>query len=579
MGHTEPFHIPDRLRLAAKERGFDSVDELVRNVDAFDDGLELVEQEINNAYDETREIAGKEVAPFQYIKGMKLATDDQDDRLPEGVVELDRVIRNYIDPITDREDFSGFDDFEQGGERLFIGVPSVHTVGLYGMDAWRGRLPPAPDPQGDRMAAEMIDAYGMEQLRDVPFVEWPNELGGDGSDGIPPDTLTALRTDINRIENKVGEWWHDGSRLFVEADTDTVDWGPYLSQFLVQDVQLWALNAAQQYLRYPEEDYNYTEERWLDTIEGKGQYAAETNPRKPDREKQGYIATPRHLATIVNAEPPFQEYLIATIQLLGNTDFDDGLPFTTRDQGHVFDYTDTGPVGLLDMVTRAGRQALLTAFFQKWRVHLRCRPETYSGRIHAQSQMGREFGISALITNAEILDERSQSAAYLSSAYEEGAPVHPAYPSGHSVIAGACGTVLKTWFPDRDEVPFEETYVPSNDGQSRDEVDLPAGHTGLYQEIDKLMSNIGLARMYAGVHYYSDHYRAIKLGEQVAVGMMADVFRREFAGDADIRPSFKPFLEYGDDAAREVSIETLNDLRRNAATAGANELVIDATGV
>jgi putative transposase len=142
------------------------------------------------------------------------------------------------------------------------------------------------------------------------------------------------------------------------------------------------LNAAQQYLRYPEEDYNDTTEKWLDTIEGKGPYAAETNPRKPDREKQGYIATPRHLATIVNAEPPFQEYLIATIQLLGNTDFDENLPFTSRDHGRVFDYTDTGPVGLLDMITRAGRQALLAAFFQKWRVHLRCRPETYSGRIY-----------------------------------------------------------------------------------------------------------------------------------------------------------------------------------------------------
>jgi hypothetical protein len=354
-----------------------------------------------------------------------------------------------------------------------------------------------------------------------------------------------------------------------------VDWGPYLSQFLVQDVQLWALNAAQQYLRYPEEDYNDTRETWLDTIEGNGPYAAETNPRKPDSGTEGYIATPRHLATIVNAEPPFQEYLIATIPLLGNAEFDDDLPFTTREQGRVFDYTGTGPVGLLDMVTRAGRQALLAAFFQKWRVHLRCRPETYSGRIHAQSHMGREFGISDLVTNAAILDERRQSAAYLSSAYEEGSPVHPAYPSGHSVIAGACGTVLKTWFPDLDEVPFEKTYVPSSDGQDRDTVALPTGHTGLYQEVDKLMSNVGLARMYAGVHYYSDHYRAVKLGEQVAVGMMADVFRREFVGDADIRPTFKPFLEYGADAARKVSIETLDGLRRDAATAGANELIVD----
>ncbi len=575
MAHTEPFDIDDRMREVVKERGLDSVDELVRNIDPFGDGLDRIVQQANDAYDYTYSIEGQAFPVFRYIKGMPLATDASGNRRSEGVVERDRLVRNYIDAIVDKEDFNGAGDFERGGERLFIAVPSVHTVGLYGMDPWRSKMPPAPDPQGDRNAAEMVDTYVMEQLRDIPFVEWPNEVGGDGTGGIPGETLAAIEADIADIARDFGDWWHDADRLFVEADTDELDWGPYLSQFLVQDLQLWALNADQSYLRYPETNYNADQTAWLDTIEGKGEFAAETNPKKPNREDQGYIATPRHLATIVNAEPPFQEYLIAAIQLLDG-DFAENLPFTSRDDSRVFAYNETGPVGLMDMLTRAARQALLAAFYQKWRVHFRCRPETYSGRVHEQREGNHDFDIPGLLTNADILDERAPDTDYLTSVYIEGSPVHPAYPSGHSVIAGACGTVLKTWFPDRDDLPFEHTYVPTPDGQGRDKVTMPDGHTGLFQEIDKLMSNIGLARMYAGVHYYSDHYRGVKLGEQVAVGMMTDIFRREYDADEEIRPTFKPYLEYDDEAEREVSLETLNDFRREAAAHDANALWMHA---
>jgi hypothetical protein len=575
MAHTEPFDIGDRMREVVKERGLDSVDELVRNIDPFGDGLDRIAQPVNDAYDYTHRIDGEAFPVFRYIKGMPLATDASGSRRPEGIVERDRLVRHYIDAIVDKEDFEGAGDFERGGDRLFIGVPSVHTVGLYGMDPWRSKMPPAPDPQGDRNAAEMLDVYAMEQLRDVPFVEWPNEPGGTGTGGIPQATLDAIEADIDDVEREFGDWWYDADRLFVEADTDGRDWGPYLSQFLVQDLQLWALNAEQTYLRYPETDHNAARTEWLDTIEGMGPYAAETNPKKPDREDQGYIATPRHLATVVNAEPPFQEYLIAAIQLLDG-DFADNLPFTSREDARVFAYNETGPVGLLDMLTRAARQALLAAFYHKWRVHFRCRPETYSGRVHEQRDGTHGFGISTLLTNADILDERGPDTDYLTSAYVEGSPVHPAYPSGHSVIAGACGTVLKTWFPDMDTLPFDDTYVPKPDGQGREKVGMPDGHTGLYQEIDKLMSNIGLARMYAGVHYYSDHYRGVKLGEQVAVGMMTDIFRREYDADEEIRPTFKPYLEYGDAAELDVSLETLNALRREAAAHDADALWVHA---
>jgi hypothetical protein len=47
----------------------------------------------------------------------------------------------------------------------------------------------------------------------------------------------------------------------------------------------------------------------------------------------------------------------------------------------------------------------------------------------------------------------------------------------------------------------------------------------LGDEIDKLASNIALARDAAGVHFRSDSISGLKLGEDVAIGLLADYSR------------------------------------------------------
>jgi len=42
-------------------------------------------------------------------------------------------------------------------------------------------------------------------------------------------------------------------------------------------------------------------------------------------------------------------------------------------------------------------------------------------------------------------------------------------------------------------------------------------------EIDKLAANIALARDTAGVHFRSDSIRGLALGEEVALGLMAEI--------------------------------------------------------
>ena len=53
---------------------------------------------------------------------------------------------------------------------------------------------------------------------------------------------------------------------------------------------------------------------------------------------------------------------------------------------------------------------------------------------------------------------------FLSQAFPEGSPTHPAYPTGHGVVAGACITVLKFFFDGNFVIP--NPVVPSSDGLS-----------------------------------------------------------------------------------------------------------------
>lgn len=67
-----------------------------------------------------------------------------------------------------------------------------------------------------------------------------------------------------------------------------------------------------------------------------------------------------------------------------------------------------------------------------------------------------------------------------------GTPRHPAYPSGHSTVGGAGSEILSYFFPKQ------------------------------RKELDKLADNAGMARLWAGIHYRSDHVQGLKLGRSVA---------------------------------------------------------------
>ena len=94
--------------------------------------------------------------------------------------------------------------------------------------------------------------------------------------------------------------------------------------------------------------------------------------------------------------------------------------------------------------------------------------------------------------------------------------MHPSYPAGHAVIAGACATVLKAAFNESFVVP--DPVVASADGTRllpwKGE-DLTVGG-----ELDKLATNIAFARNLAGLHWRSDGLAGLAFGEAVALEVL-----------------------------------------------------------
>ncbi|MEO1369408.1 MAG: vanadium-dependent haloperoxidase, partial [Acidobacteriota bacterium] len=185
---------------------------------------------------------------------------------------------------------------------------------------------------------------------------------------------------------------------------------------------------------------------------------------------------------------------------------------------------------ILDLVTKAAVVSLRAAWYQKWLVHRRLRPEVFAARVENQRNGTKDYGLDADIFNSDAVERllMANGSALLPLAFPEGSPTHPSYPAGHATIAGACCTVLKAFF--NESYVIDSPVVSSSDGLALDAWtgdDLTLGN-----EIDKLANNISIGRDAAGVHYRSDGVDGLTGGEQVAIGMLQD-YSITFAEMAD----------------------------------------------
>ena len=138
----------------------------------------------------------------------------------------------------------------------------------------------------------------------------------------------------------------------------------------------------------------------------------------------------------------------------------------------------------------------------------------------------------ALNSTALQLSHLVNGSYLLSQAFPEGSPPHPAYPTGHGTVAGACITVLKFFF--NGEANISLPLVPSCDGLSLEPYNGPdAGQLTVNGELHKLAHNISFGHgIHAGIHWRSDSDYSILLGEAVALSFLQDqafTYKENFA--------------------------------------------------
>ena len=124
--------------------------------------------------------------------------------------------------------------------------------------------------------------------------------------------------------------------------------------------------------------------------------------------------------------------------------------------------------------------------------------------------------------DAKVLDRiesYNRGSLLLPMAFPEGSPTHPSYTAGHATVAGACVTILKALF-DTENRPIPHPVVPTADGSALVPYTGPA--LTLEGELNKLASNIATGRNIAGVHWRSDAYDSLRIGQQVAIGILQE---------------------------------------------------------
>ena len=87
-------------------------------------------------------------------------------------------------------------------------------------------------------------------------------------------------------------------------------------------------------------------------------------------------------------------------------------------------------------------------------------------------------------------------------------------------------TLTHEQFLERDEdgrkaVPFATAVVPDPDSEYTTLKPINERLT-IQQELDKLAANISIGRNFAGVHFYTDYYESLRMGERLAVSILQE---------------------------------------------------------
>jgi hypothetical protein len=396
-----------------------------------------------------------------------------------------------------------------GGSAKLANPQAAFAFSLAGGDSHSFDMPAPPAFSSAWEAGEMVEVYLHALLRDLSFDEYASS---------PQAAAAAAR--LNALSDFRGP--RDGGQVTPgtlfrgETAGDLV--GNYVSQFLLLPVPYGAA-TLQRHIRTTRlgDDHMTTLAACLAVQNGKPPVTANQYDPTPR-----LIATARDLGEYVHRDFSYQAFLDAALILLGSgTPANPGNPYPSISNQGAF-ITFGGP-DILTLVAEAALEGLKAAWFQKWRVHRRLRPEEFAARVHLHKSGAASFPIHPDVLDSPVLDEihAIHGSHLLPMAFAEGCPAHPAYPAGHATIAGACVTVLKSYFDGKHVLASPVEVDPASDATALRPFSGGAALT-VGGELDKLASNISFGRDLAGVHWRTDGSEGMLLGEKVAVALLRD---------------------------------------------------------
>lgn len=440
----------------------------------------------------------------------------------------------------------GTADFEAAGllgaGRKLNGPLGAFALALVGADSQQfgdSIVPHPPKLASPEYATELVELYWASLLRDVPFTEYETnataiaaakeltQLGAtyagpkDSKGIVTPQLLFRGGLSIPGKKGKKPTTYFAGQNI-----------GPYISQFCIRPTRLGAQPMDQKMDTLMEDvDYLTNLDAWQAVQNG----VMPLIPAKPGSTRR-YMHNGRALCAFTHVDELYQAYLTAYLVL--NT-----LGIEANKTSPYESYKNQQPFGtfggpdIAATLAAVAKRALNTVWYQKWIVHLRHRPESGGGIVHLmETGLGNTIQghVDPIVLNSMALQQSQlKNGSYLlSQAFPEGSPAHPAYPTGHGTVAGACITVLKFFF--NGGTLLSNPMVPSKDGLTLEPYNgADSGQMTVNSELHKLAHNISFGHgIHAGIHWRSDTDYSILLGEAVALNFLQDeafTYKENFA--------------------------------------------------
>ncbi len=416
---------------------------------------------------------------------------------------------------------AALEGIERGSGAKLVDPLAGMAFQMEGADSHCFGAGPPPAFSTAAAADEMVELYWHALARDVPFNQYDSS----------PLTIAAAHdlSKLSAFKGPTSGGQVTTGTLFRGNVTGGLQ-GPFVSQFFWQPVPLNSTYTPQMYrVPMPGIDYLTSFSEWLALQTGVPPFRTWV----PDPQNR-YIHDGRSLAEWVHYDFLYQAYHNAALILLNQTP-DTVLntnPYLNPRNPYKSTKVETGFATfgaphiccILGMVTSA---ALYAAWYQKWFVHRRLRPEEFGGRVHQTKVGAAQYPIHPeLLNSAAMPIVYSGNSSYaannsylLPQSYPEGCPLHPAYTAGHATVSGACSVMLKAFFDETEIVT--NCVVSSDDGLSLNPYTGPALTVG--GEVNKLAFNVSIGRDFAGIHYRSDAEAGMLLGEQVAMSILQDM--------------------------------------------------------